>query len=120
MGLGLVAAPGNFDIATQRTGGALIVAPDGEIDLATVVIVREAVDRDYERGDDLVIDLRHVGFMDTSGLRYLLELNDRAQQEGFALRLVRGPRPIQRVFEVSGLEPRLTFVSEPSESPADE
>ena len=108
---GLVAAPGNFDVATQRAGGALVVAPKGEIDLATVDLVRDAVEQAHQ-GEDLVLDLREVGFMDTSGLRYVLELNDRAPREGFALRLVRGPRAVQRVFEVSGLETRLAFVDD--------
>jgi hypothetical protein len=51
--------------------------------------------------------------MDTSGLRYVLEIVDRAERDSFALRIVRGPTPVQRVFEVSGLEPRLPFVDEP-------
>src|SRR3954454_24775102 len=105
--------PGNFDVATQRLDGALIVAPKGEIDLATVDLVREAVEREHQGGEDVVIDLREVSFMDTSGLRYVLELNDRGPREGFGLRLVRGPRAVQRVFEVSGLEPRLAFVDDP-------
>lgn len=107
-----MAAPGNFDVATRRQGTALFVAPDGEIDLATVDLVREAVDRDCRRGDDLVLDLRDVGFMDTSGLRYVLELNERADRGEFSLRIVRGPAAVQRVFEVSGLEPRLPFVDD--------
>jgi anti-anti-sigma factor len=106
----LVAAPGNFDVATRRQGSALVVAPRGEIDLATVDIVRDAVDRDRQSGQDLVLDLREVGFMDTSGLRYVLELVDRGPREGFGVQLVRGPSAVQRVFEVSGLEPRLPFV----------
>lgn len=110
---GLVAAPGNFDVATQRTSGVLIVSPAGEIDLATVDLVRDAVDREHAGGEDLVLDLRDVSFMDTSGLRYVLELNERAPREGFALRIVRGPRAVQRVFEVSGLESRLAFVDDP-------
>lgn len=105
-----MAAHGNFDVATNRQDGALVVAPSGEIDLATVDLVREAVERDKESGEDLVLDLREVGFMDTSGLRYVLELMDRSAREGFGLRLVKGPRAVQRVFEVSGLEPRLPFV----------
>ena len=111
--------PGNFEVGTQRIDGALIVAPKGEIDLATVDLVREAVEREHA-GEDVVLDFRDVGFMDTSGLRYVLELNDRAPREDFELRLVRGPRAVQRVFEVSGLEPRLTFVDAPGESPAAE
>ncbi len=113
-----MAAPGNFDVSTQRSDGALVVAPQGEIDLATVDQVREAVERDSQSGDDLVIDLREVEFMDTSGLRYLLELNDRSSRDGFSLRIVRGPRAVHRVFEVSGLESRLTFVDDPGETPA--
>jgi anti-anti-sigma factor len=108
-----VAAPGNFDVATHRQGSALVVAPRGEIDLATVGLVRDAVERDHETGEDLVLDLREVGFMDTSGLRYVLEVVERASKDGFDVKLVRGPSAVQRVFEVSGLEARLPFVDEP-------
>jgi len=118
MRAGLVVAPGNFDVATHRRESALVVVPQGEIDLATVDVVREAVERAIQPGEDLVLDLREVGFMDTSGLRYVLELNDRASRDGFDLRLVKGPRPVQRVFEVSGLEPRLPFVDDPDDSSA--
>lgn len=108
---------GNFDVLTNRDGATLVVSPRGEIDLATVDLVRDAVAGEHQPGEALVLDLREVGFMDTSGLRYVLELNDRAKQEGFGLLLVRGPRAVQRVFEVSGLEPRLPFVDDPSQTP---
>ena len=114
---GLVAVPGNFEVLTTRDGATLVVSPRGEIDMATVDLLREAVERDQQPGDALVIDLRAVGFMDTSGLRYVLELNDLSQQDGFSLVLVRGPSGVQRVFEVSGLEPRLPFVDDPSHTP---
>jgi anti-anti-sigma factor len=105
-----VAAPGNFDVAIRRKASTLVVAPRGEIDLATVGLVRQAVEREQHPGDDLVVDLREVGFLDTSGLRYVLELTERAARDGFDLQLVKGPRPVQRVFEVAGVEPRLPFV----------
>ena len=90
------------------------MAPRGEIDLATVELVRGAVEDNLQAGEDLVLDLREVGFMDTSGLRLVLEFKDRADRDGCELRLVRGPRAVQRVFEVSGLEPRMPFVDDPS------
>jgi anti-anti-sigma factor len=108
----VVAAPGNFDVAIDRGESALVVVPRGEIDLATVDLVRAAVEREKRPGEDIVLDLREVGFMDTSGLRYVLELNERASQDGFDLQLVKGPRAVQRVFEVSGLESRLPFVDD--------
>ena len=113
-----MAVPGKFDVGVHRLGSALVVVPRGEVDLATVSLVRQAVDRDHKTGDDLVLDLREVGFMDTSGVRYVLELLDRARRGSFRFRLVRGPGAVQRVFEVSGLAPRLPFVDDPSDEPA--
>jgi anti-sigma B factor antagonist len=111
-----MAAPGNFDISTQHSDGALVVSPRGEIDMATIGLLKDAIAAERAQGDDLVIDLRGVSFMDSSGLRYVLELNRLAEQEGFALRVVRGPVAVQRVFEVSGIQSLLAFVDEPSES----
>lgn len=108
-----MAAPGNFDVDTRRQGSALVVAPRGEIDLATVDLVRGAVEAEHRKGDNVTLDLRGVEFMDTSGLRYVLELVERAERDGSSLQIVRGPGAVQRVFEVSGLEPRLPFVDEP-------
>jgi len=107
-----VAAPGNFDVAIHRDGSALVVAPHGEIDLATVGLVRQAVEREQHWGDDVVLDLRGVDFLDTSGLRYVLEVNECAARDGFTLHVVRGPRAVQRVFEVAGVESRLPFVDD--------
>lgn len=83
--------------------------------MATVGLVRGAFEREHEAGQDVVLDLRGVGFMDTSGLRYVLELHNRAETDGFVLRIVRGPGAVQRVFEVAGLAPRLPFVDDPSQ-----
>jgi len=114
----LVGDPGNFDVSAERNGSALVVSPLGEVDLATIGSVREAVDREHDGSEPLVLDLRRVEFMDTSGLRYVLELSERAAKEGFGLRLVRGTPAVQRVFEVSGLEAKLPFVDQPAQDPA--
>jgi anti-sigma B factor antagonist len=108
-----VAASGNFDVGSHREGVTLVVAPRGEIDLATVDILKAAVESELNTGDALVLDLRGVAFMDTSGLRYVLELAQRSSRQEFALRVVRGPRAVQRVFEISGVEGRLPFVDDP-------
>jgi len=110
-----VAAPGNFDVAIHHRGSALVVVPTGEIDLATVGHVRDAVDRERRPEQDVVLDLREVSFMDTSGLRYVLEVVERADRDGFSVQIVRGPAAVQRVFEVSGLDPRLPFVDDAGE-----
>lgn len=115
-----MAPPGNFDVVTERDGSLLRIAPNGEIDLATVDLVRAAIEREHDGTTPLVLDLRDVGFMDTSGLRMVLSTADQAGAQGYELRLVRGPAAVQRVFEVAGLEARLPFVDEPSQSPGSE
>jgi anti-sigma B factor antagonist len=85
------------------------------VDLATVDLVRGAVATELEQGQDVQLDLRGVEFMDTSGLRYILELVEHSERDGFSVSIVRGPTAVQRVFEVSGLEPRLPFVDQPAE-----
>lgn len=112
MATDFVAASGNFDVAIHHRGSALVVVPTGEIDLATVGLVREVVERERQPEEDVVLDLRQISFMDTSGLRYVLEVVERAERDGFSVQLVRGPAAVQRVFEVSGIEPRLPFVDD--------
>jgi anti-anti-sigma factor len=108
-----VPVPGDFDVSAHRRGSAVVVAPAGEIDLATIGLVADAVEEGHDRGSALVIDLREVRFLDGSGLRYLLQLRDRAQQDGFDLALVRGPAAVQRVFQTLGLEDQFPFVDQP-------
>ncbi len=51
--------------------------------------------------DRLVIDLAALEFMDSTGLRTLLEARERALSEGHGLALRRGPRQVQRVLELT-------------------
>lgn len=97
----------------RQEGPSLVVAPHGEIDLGTVDEVRKVIDRDHDGSSPLVIDLRGVSFLDTSGLRLVVEQNNRAGDRGHGLTIVRGPATVQRVFEIAGLEPKLPFVHEP-------
>ena len=115
-----MAPPGNFEVITERDGSFLRIAPTGEIDLATVDLVRAAIEREHDGNTPLVLDLREVAFMDTSGLRLILSTADQAGSLGYELRVVRGPSAVQRVFEVAGLEARLPFVDEPAQSPGGE
>ena len=47
------------------------------------------------------MDLRQVGFIDPTGLRVLLGLHRDVHREGRAISLVPGPRPVQRIFELT-------------------
>lgn len=98
-----------FDVAVQRRDGTLVAVPAGELDLATApqLIAALRSHDDYER---LVIDLRSLSFMDSSGLRLLVSESDRAQRAGYELRLVRGGAEVSRLLRLTRLDEKLPFV----------
>jgi len=100
------------------------VVPVGELDLGTVGQVHDALVEVRRAGfTDIVLDLRQLTFLDSTGVRLVLGQSDicdrdRAHVEGNGRRLaadgqrfglIAGPREVQRVFEVCGVVERLAF-----------
>jgi anti-sigma B factor antagonist len=64
--------------------------------------------------EQLVIDLRELTFVDSTGLSLLLKANNIAREDHFRLHVVRSPAAIvQVVLEATGIEEFLPFVDEP-------
>ena len=97
-----------FDVGLRREPGRLVLRPRGELDIATVQRLRDALAQ-REGDEGVVLDLRDLGFLDTSGLQIVVEISRRARADGFELTLVRGGRGVQRVFEIAGLTEMLPF-----------
>jgi anti-anti-sigma factor len=103
------AEPFRCDISRERE--AVRVRALGALDLATVPILEAEVAQLRDAGfRRLVLDLSGLGFMDSSGLRSIIELDAEARQDGFSIALVRGPRAVQRVFELTGTTAQLPFI----------
>ncbi len=111
-------APAPFTVDVSQIDGAIVVAPEGEVDIATVSVIREALDG-RELDAVLVLDCRRVEFMDTSGLQLLVQLRRRCEESGRTFAVVRGPRAVQRLLDIAGLTPILRMVDTPEEAVAD-
>jgi len=99
-----------FDVAVQRRERTLVAAPAGELDLATAPLLLAALREHAEEGDErLVIDLRQLSFMDSSGLRLLVSEHDRAQRGGYELTVVRGGPEVSRLVRLTRLDETLPF-----------
>lgn len=98
-------------------GRAAIVALNGEIDLSSVAAAERRIAA-AERDDpaELLIDVREVTFMDSSGLRLLLAAHQRAEESGRGFALVRGSESVDRLLKVTGLAGRLRLLDEPPEN----
>ncbi len=102
--------------ADGRSGTDVVeVSLDGDVDIASAGEI-EARIRSAEAVEPsvILIDLRQVSFLDSSGLRLILGAAVRAEASGRRLVLVRGSERVQRVFELTNLESRLEFVDHPS------
>jgi anti-sigma B factor antagonist len=108
----------DFSVSRRREQDAAVVVPTGEIDLATVDAVRDELTHARADARRVVLDLRGVSFMDSSGLRLLVELQRASAADGFTFAVVRGPRSLQRLLELSGLEGRVRMVDDPGEAVA--
>lgn len=105
----------SFDLEVLRNGTSARIAPAGELDIATAPRLEQAIAEATGDGSiDLVLDLRGLTFMDSSGLRALVQTHQRSQTEGFGLAIWRGPRQIDRLFAVSGLEDVLPLADAPA------
>lgn len=105
-----------FDLRVVRSDGRMQIAPCGELDIVTAPQLEQAVgEATSEPVSELVLDLREVTFMDSSGLRALAHANVKAEQAGTTLSIWRGPRQIERVLEISGLGPLLPLADAPAD-----
>jgi len=96
--------------------GVVRVALSGELDLAAAPEVERKL-REHERdGAVLLLDLRGVKFMDSTGLRVILSADSRARRDDRKLVLVRGPEAVHRVFRLTLLDQRLEFVQDEATS----
>jgi anti-sigma B factor antagonist len=107
---GPVSAVEPFSIDVRRRRDVAIVQPCGELDLVTVESLRAALEEIALPGR-LVLDLRGLSFIDSSGLHLLVALDARARRDGFRLTLVAPAAPVDRAIQVSGLDHALPFVA---------
>jgi anti-anti-sigma factor len=104
----------NLSLQTSIAGGAAVIALSGELDLAGAAALEQELTRlEAERPSAVVLDLRDLGFMDSSGLRQITLSAKRAEDRGSRLALVPGDAQVMRVFEVTRMRERLDFVADP-------
>ena len=101
----------DFTVDVCQVGAMAVVAPHGEVDLATVAAVRAAL-RSGEVSARVVLDLRQVEFMDSAGLALIVEQMRRADRDGFGFAVVRGSDQVQKLLHVAGLAERLVVLDD--------
>lgn len=98
----VLASPAPFSVSLVPDRGEVVAVLSGELDLASADVLEREVRAMRMQGiDRVVVDLRLVEFMDSTGLRLLISLRNTAEREGHDLIIVPGPRRVQRIFELT-------------------
>ena len=95
--------PQPFSVQVLRDRSEASLTLLGELDLASVdELERTARALRRAGAERLVVDLRRLEFLDSSGLGSLLTLRNDAKRAGHTLKLVPGSYEVQRIFDLSG------------------
>ena len=101
----------SFRCDVSREGATATVRALGALDLATVPVLDHQLaalrDAGFRR---LILDLRGLEFIDSTGLRCILEYDAEARQDGFSIGLIQGPPAVHRIFVLTGTTGHLPFI----------
>ena len=101
--------PPPFHAVVESYDGGVRVRFSGELDLATAPDAEAAVTTAREQADVVHLELAEVTFLDSTGLRLIMELHRACEQDGCRLTIGPGPRGVQRVFELAAVLDILPF-----------
>jgi anti-sigma B factor antagonist len=104
-------------------GGAdsVHIAVEGELDMASASSLLEAIHDVLSAGavGALTLDLAALRFIDSTGLRSVIEIEHEAARREVPLTVVHAPGEVTRLLQISGAAERLRLVAENQTSPAE-
>ena len=98
--------PQPFSVEVQRDPQArcAIVVPQGELDLTTAGALRAAIAQAVEGGaPTVVLDMRGLTFIDSTGIRLLVQTESAARANGRHFAIIDGSEPVMRLMAMTGL-----------------
>jgi anti-anti-sigma factor len=109
--------PPEFKILTNESGSRVEIAIQGELDLATAPQLEAEFARvgALDGVELVVVDLRELAFLDSTGLEAIVKFDARSRDAGVELVVVRGPRAVERLFAVMRLDRKLRIVDDPAQ-----
>ena len=109
-----------FAIDIDEREDRVIVTPRGELDMATAPELEQAVMPRLRDGGWVVLDLRSLDFIDSSGLRVVVGAHRSAEERGGRFTCVRGApgSTVHRIVEIAGIDGVIEMVDDPAQPQA--
>jgi anti-anti-sigma factor len=98
-------------ISENGSSGDYSIALSGELDMAAAEPLTEELRRAHASdAKRIVVDLRNLEFIDSSGIRALLVGESLSREDSNRLRVVQGSAQVVRAFRLTGIDQRLQFI----------
>lgn len=95
----------------ELSNGWVVLAVEGEVDLATVEDLQAAIDAVLaDTGDHVVVDLTASSFMDSTGLKALVMSHRKFDDVGRSFAIAVDGGPISRLIDLSGVDKTIRTV----------
>jgi anti-sigma B factor antagonist len=100
-----------FRVECDFTDGTLTIVPVGDLDIATAPALDAHLHGpEWWAAERVVLDLRRLTFMDSSGVRCLLRADAASRADSGRLVMIPGSEQIQRLLVLTRTADRLPFV----------
>jgi anti-sigma B factor antagonist len=93
--------------------GAVTVVLTGELDMATAPRVDHQLRRAEGEARHVILDLRRLEFIDSSGLHLIMAAQTRIREAGGRLSILRAQPHVHRIFQAARLDKLLEIVDQP-------
>ena len=109
-----------FAIDVEEREDRLVVVPRGELDMASAPELEQTVLPRLTEGAWVVLDLRSLDFIDSSGLRVVVGAHRAAESDGGRFTCVRGTpgSTVHRIVEIAGIDGVIEMVDDPAQPAA--
>ena len=106
----------NFNVDVHNGQRAVVIEVSGELDLASSPALEQELERcSGSEAEVVIVDLRKLEFMDSTGLSVLVRAHQRATEGGSRFGIVKGPPQVQRLLDLTGVARRLTMADSADE-----
>jgi anti-anti-sigma factor len=104
----------NFAVDVTEQARGTVVTISGELDVASSRTLEHELAK-LHGVSSVVIDLRELSFIDSTGLGVLVKAHQLAKQQGGRVALVRGNGQVDRLMGLTGLEAELLMGDSPEQ-----
>jgi anti-sigma B factor antagonist len=102
---------GRFEIRSAQDAGTTFLRLYGEFDLSCEERFEQVLAGLRARPPDrLVLDLRGLDFIDSSGMRLIMAAHSLHNEDGFDFSVITGEGQVRRICEITGLDRLLPMV----------